>query len=119
MTHQAPVPAQAPHTGPWPQPYGHPQPYGNGYPLSAQSPGASGMSIAGMVLGIVSLVAPIRLLAVITALVGLPLAATGNGVDKRRGAKNGKAVAGVVCNVLTLAFAVLLILLLGFTDYTL
>lgn len=111
-------PNQPPHTGQWQQqPYPPPQwqqyppqyptqGYGYpGYPMPPQRPRQSGLSVAGMVLGIVSLalgLLPVGFLPAITALVGLPLACVGHTRDNRSGAPTGVATAGMACSSIAL-----------------
>lgn len=94
---------------PPPPPYGQPY-YGPLYPPVAQP--RNGMGTAGMVLGIVGLVLGwlpmIGWLAFVLALVGLPLSGVGYSRTKRGEATNrGPAIAGIVCNIITLVVCVL------------
>lgn len=103
----------------WQQPYPtqYPPPYGYGYP---QPPKPSGMSIAGMVLGITSLALcflPIGFLPLITAIVGLPLAIIGGNQDRRSGTKTGMATAGIVCSAIALLLGILAIAFWNSSNY--
>ncbi len=81
---------------------------GPGGPYNQKPPG-QGMSVASMVLGIVSLVIPYGGLA--TAIVGLVLGVMGKKKNAEVGAPAGMATAGIVCSIIGLAGSVLLVVL--------
>ena len=74
-----------------------------------------GLGVAGMVLGIISLVfiCFVPYVALICAIVGLILSIVGMAKAKGAGMKNGMAVAGLVCSIISLALTVLSITILA------
>lgn len=108
------------HTSPQPQYQYPPPPYG--YPMHpyqqqqwAPQPATSGMSTAGMVLGIVSislvvlmwnLPAAAGIIPGTVAVVGLILSIVGSNTDIKHRAPTGRATAGIVCSAITLLLVV-------------
>ncbi len=95
-----------------PQPtYTPPQPANNGAPTYVVVPATpvpgKGLGIAGMILGIISLLSlcffPI---AVLFAIIGIILSIVGVAKAKGAGKGNGCGVAGIVCSAITLFFLV-------------
>lgn len=98
-----------------PQPYQqYPAPPPPGWGYAPPPPSRhGGMSIAGMILGIVSLAlcfTPLLVPVVISTIVGLALSIIGRVQAKDNNEKTGCATAGIICNsiaALMIAFAVL------------
>ena len=81
-------------------------------PMAAQEVPAKGMGIAGMVLGILSLcLFCIWYLAIPCAIVSVILSGVANAKAKEVGAKNGMAVAGIVCSVIALTAAIIFVII--------
>ncbi|MEY7970571.1 hypothetical protein AB8O38_01075 [Saccharomonospora xinjiangensis] len=124
-------PHQVPNSGQWPYPaqqwqqsqqwqqppapgYGYPGPSGYpgypGHPFAPQPQKPSGLSFAGMILGLVAIA--FLLLALIVpllgfvslpaAVVGIVLSSVGGAQDNRSGVGHGMATAGVICSFLPL-----------------
>ena len=106
---QAPVDPVAPQA-----PYGQPAYYAAAqvpYGQPAKVPG-KGLGIAGMVLGIVSLALfCFWYLAIPCVITGCILAGIGLNQAKKVGAKNGMAVAGLVCSLIALAILVVIVVI--------
>lgn len=93
-------------------PYGGQAPYGQ--PMYQQPPvPGKGFGIAGMVLGIVSLVFVCLFYPVsfVLAIVGAVLSVISSSKAKAAGMKNGMAVAGLVCSLVSLAFALIVVII--------
>lgn len=80
-----------------------------------------GLGVAGMVLGIISLVfcCCTLYISVPCAVIGLILSAVGMSKAKKAGMKNGCAVAGIVCSCIALALTILVYVLAAtiFTEF--
>ncbi len=76
-----------------------------------------GLSIAGMVLGIVSLavlcIPYVNFLSLICAIVGLILSIMGKKKSKAANAPTGMATAGIVLSIIALAIAIIVVLIVG------
>lgn len=94
--------------------YAEQQYYAQPAPQNTKNPG-KGLGIAGMVLGIISLVliCTAAEAAIVCAIVGLILSACGMGMSKKAGKSNGMGVAGLVCSIISLALAILAISVLA------
>ena len=77
------------------------------YTAPAQPPKASGLGIAGMVLGIVGIVVSgcFFWLGIILGIIGVVLSAVG--LKKSPQGKKGMAIAGVVCSVIAIIVAII------------
>ena len=79
------------------------------YNAPAQPPHASGLGIAGMVLGIVGVVCSVSgcffWLGIILGIIGVVLSAIG--MKKSPQGKKGMAIAGVVCSVIAIIVAII------------
>ena len=79
------------------------------YNAPAQPPKASGLGIAGMVLGIVGIVCSVSgcffWLGIILGIIGVVLSAVG--LKKSPQGKKGMAIAGVVCSVIAIIVAII------------
>jgi len=75
-------------------------------------PPANGMGIAGMVIGIISLLG--GGLSVVLPLIGLILSIAGRSQAKENGSTTGHAVAGIVCNSIALSGWVVVLLIVLF-----
>lgn len=113
QSYQAPQPSyqanqQPPYQAPQPPVYQAPTP--PPYLGMPNRDGKKGPAIAGMVLGIVSLVFfCIPWLSIICAIIGLILGVVG----MKSPAGKGMAIAGVVCSVVALAVAVIILIIAG------
>lgn len=90
---------------------------GNPYPPMYQStdaPKPSGLAVASMVLGIISLVLfCLWYLSIPCAIIGLSLGLVANGKAKRgEGGGGGMAKAGIICTIIALALDALMVVLL-------
>ncbi len=76
-----------------------------------------GLSIAGMVLGIVSLavlcIPYVNFLSLVCAIVGLILSIIGKKKSKAANAPTGMATAGIVLSIIALAIAIVVVLIVG------
>jgi len=75
-------------------------------------PPANGMGVAGMVIGIVTLLG--GGLTIVLPLVGLVLSIAGRNQAKENGSTTGHAVAGIVCNSIALSGWLVVLLLVLF-----
>ncbi len=104
---------------PTPQTYTPPTaPYATGaYPYNAPvSVPGKGFGIAGMVLGIISLVFfCLWYIALPCAVVGIILSAVGLNKAKAAGAKNSMAVAGIVCSAIAIGIAIIFLIIVMVT----
>ena len=115
---QAPYAApQAPYGAPQ-APYGAPQaPYGAPYgaPAAPAAVPGKGLGIASMVLGILALVLGCFywLIGIILAIIGAALGGVALSKAKKVNGKNGMAVAGLVCSIVSLGINVIFLILGG------
>lgn len=106
-----PAPAPQSYAPPQPvQPYPQPPVYA---PVPAKVPG-KGQGIASMVLGIIALALfCVWYISIPCAVVGLILGGVGMHESKAVGAKNGMAVAGLVCSAIAVAICVIVLIFAG------
>lgn len=88
------------------------QPMYPAYPQPVPVPG-KGLGVAGMVLGIISLVFTCctEYISIPCAVIGLILSVVGLSKAKKAGMKNGCAVAGIVCTCISLVITTVLLVL--------